>query len=77
MKLHKSEVFIDGHFFEVEYDYMPEDFGDYWTPPSGGEIEIFKIKLGTFDMTDFFLENDELFDKLENEIFKIIQDGNE
>ena len=50
--------------FRVDYSYQPEEKQELEHPGCAEEFTIEGIKLGDFDMMDFFQEND-LIEKME------------
>ncbi len=56
----------------VKFDYEKPDYGDYWTPPSGGCVEIQNVFVEKTDIYD--LLSDKQFEELEELILKKLEE---
>jgi hypothetical protein len=55
----------------IDFTYVPEDKGDYWTPPSGGYIEVYDVTV-TSDQTFEYIRQ-HLGEEAVNEIISTIK----
>ena len=56
---------LRGEECEIEVNFVPSDNGDRWTPPSGDDLDILRVKVNgeevEWDLTPY--EEDKIFDE--------------
>lgn len=72
------DMTLRGTECEVEVNFVPSDNGDRWTPPSGDDLDILKIKVNgeevEWELTPY--EEDVIFDEAKD-FFEVNYKGQE